>query len=70
MSQGVYGFVVGGGSWRFVAIFDELVGKEIMASGLAAGTFFADIGFIDSNVENHVADMVVECGIAVDCHVV
>ena len=65
MSQGVDGAVVGGEGGRFVAIFDELVGEEKMASGLDTCTFFTEIGCIASNVEDIVSGMIVECGIRV-----
>ena len=36
-----------------------------MASGAATGPFFTEIGRIVGNVEDHVAGMIVDCGIRV-----
>ena len=55
---------------RFVAIFEKLVGEGEMASGSAACTFFAEIGCIDGDVEDHVSGMILDCGIGVVFHVV
>ena len=41
-----------------------------MASGLAAFAFFTKIGHMSGNVEDHVAGMIVECGIGLVCRVV
>ena len=64
------GSVVGREGGPFVAIFDELVGEGEMASILAACAFFTKIGRIFGDVEDHVAVMIVECGIGVVCRIV
>ena len=61
----MYGNIVGGEGGWFVAIFDQLVGEEKMASGLATCPFFAEIGHIAGHVEYHVAGMIVDCVIGV-----
>ena len=64
------GSIVGGEGGWFVTIFDKLVGEGKMASGLAACAFFAEIGRIAGDVEDHVAVMILDCGIGVGCRVV
>ena len=41
-----------------------------MASGAATCPFFAEIGRIAGNVEDHVAVMIVDCGIGVGRRVI
>ena len=57
------GAVVGGEGGWFVAIIDDSVGGGEMASGSAMCEFFTEIGRISGNIEDHVAGMIVECGI-------
>ena len=70
MAQGVYGAVVGGEGGWFVAIINESVGEEKMASGSATCTFFTEIGRITGNMEDYVTGMIVECGIGVGRRVI
>ena len=44
--------------------------RGVMASVLDACAFFADIGHIAGNVEDHIYGMIVECGIGVVCRVI
>ena len=57
------GAAVGGEDGWFFAVIDELFGKGKTASGLATCALFTEIGRIARNVEDHVAVMIVECGI-------
>ena len=64
------GAVVGGvGGW-FVAIFNESVGEEKMASDSVTCPFCTEIGCIAGNVENHDSGMIVNCGIRVGRHII
>ena len=64
------GAVVGGEGGWFVAIIDESVGEEKMASGSTTCPFFTEIVRISDNLKDHVSGMILECGIGVVCHVI
>ena len=64
------GAIIGGEGGWFVAIFNQLVGEENMASSAATCPFFSEIGRIAGNVEDHVAGTIVDRGIGVGSHVI
>ena len=62
--------MVGGEGGWFVAIIEELVGEEKMASGSATCALFTEKERVTGNTEDHVAGTIVECGIGVGCHAI
>ena len=64
------GAVFGGEGGWFVAIIDDSVSEEKMASILDMCTLFTEIGRITGNTEDHVDSMIVDCGIGVGRRVI
>ena len=64
------GAVVGEEGGWFVTIINESVGEGKMASISTSCAFFTEIGRIAGDVEDHVAGMIVECGIGAGLRVI